>query len=283
MLPSLEENERTSFKKFEQVHKGKYKYPDFVYLRNKQKIEIICESHGSFFQSIQEHENGACCPKCSSRYKKTTETFIDCAVKIHGNKYDYFSVNYVNNETPVTIICKTHGKFQQTPHAHMAGYGCSRCVKNSSKKENEWLDSLNIKTLVKQAKIKINDKTYVVDGFDPETNTIYQFHGDYFHGHPDYFKPYWKNRVNKQTFGDLFSKTLKIKELFINNGYKYVEKWEHDFDSKVSQPFKRNKIDKKSIDCRYAKEYINALKYANGEDFVMSDYLDILVDCEKIV
>ena len=37
-----------------------------------------------------------------------TEKFICKAKNIHGDKYDYSLVDYVNRETPVCIICKTH-------------------------------------------------------------------------------------------------------------------------------------------------------------------------------
>jgi len=268
---------------FKKIHGNKYEYPDFIYLHNKQKINIICKKHGVFQQAISEHRLGNGCNKCRKTYKKTTETFIEEAKIKHKNKYDYSLVDYKGNEILITIICPEHGPFQQTPHAHMAGYGCSKCVSNSSNKENEWLDSLKIDSLIKQARLKINGKTYIVDGFDPKTNTVYQFHGDYWHGNPKYFKSYWTNRVNKKTFGNLYSKTLDIRELFIKNGYKYIEIWESDFKSKESREFTRPILDKKSIDCRYYKEYINAQRLALGEDFDMTNYLPLLIDGQKIV
>ena len=38
-----------------------------------------------------------------------TEIFIAKAIKIHGTRYDYSNVNYINAKTKVTILCKTHG------------------------------------------------------------------------------------------------------------------------------------------------------------------------------
>jgi hypothetical protein len=40
--------------------------------------------------------------------KKTTEEFIQDAIKIHGDKYDYSKVEYINSKTKVIIICKEH-------------------------------------------------------------------------------------------------------------------------------------------------------------------------------
>ena len=42
----------------------------------------------------------------------TTEDFISKAIGVHGNKYDYSKVEYVNTLTKVTIICPIHGEFE---------------------------------------------------------------------------------------------------------------------------------------------------------------------------
>lgn len=47
--------------------------------------------------------------------KKLKEEWISKAIKIHGVRYDYSKVTYVNNKTKVTIICPEHGNFEQTP------------------------------------------------------------------------------------------------------------------------------------------------------------------------
>ena len=59
--------------------------------------------------------------------KLTTEGFINKAKKIHGDKYDYSKVEYVNAKTKVCIICPEHGEFWQTPDNHLKGFGCTKC------------------------------------------------------------------------------------------------------------------------------------------------------------
>ncbi len=63
--------------------------------------------------------------------KLTTEQFIEKAREVHGNKYDYSKVEYVNNNTKVCIICPKHGEFWQTPDNHMHGQKCYKCSKIS--------------------------------------------------------------------------------------------------------------------------------------------------------
>jgi len=59
--------------------------------------------------------------------KATLEEFIQKAYKIHGNKYDYSKVVYINSWTKITIICPIHGEFEQTPSSHIQGTGCPSC------------------------------------------------------------------------------------------------------------------------------------------------------------
>ena len=64
--------------------------------------------------------------------KSNTEEFIKKAKFIHGNKYDYSLVQYLNNKTKVEIICNIEGhkNFMQTPDAHInIGNGCPECKK----------------------------------------------------------------------------------------------------------------------------------------------------------
>ena len=62
-----------------------------------------------------------------STKRLNTEIFIERSIKIHGDKYDYSKVIYINNKTKVCIICNKHGEFWQTPKLHMNGRGCSKC------------------------------------------------------------------------------------------------------------------------------------------------------------
>ena len=47
--------------------------------------------------------------------------------KVHGDKYDYSLVDYVNYNTKVKIICSKHGVFLKSPKMHLDGNGCNEC------------------------------------------------------------------------------------------------------------------------------------------------------------
>lgn len=122
------------------THGDKYDYSKVNYTGCFEKIKIICKEHGEFEQAPYMHLLWQGCPKCGNINKnkgreKTTIEFINEAKKIHGNKYDYSEVNYINNHSKIIIICKKHGRFLQTPNRHLHGNGCPHC--NQSKLELE--------------------------------------------------------------------------------------------------------------------------------------------------
>ena len=59
--------------------------------------------------------------------KLTKNEFVEKAKNVHGDKYNYDNVEYVNNRTKVLITCKIHGDFYQTPAAHLLGQNCPKC------------------------------------------------------------------------------------------------------------------------------------------------------------
>ena len=114
------------------VHGDKYDYSKSIYVATQLKLTIICPIHGEFQQRPLGHMHGQGCPKCADQLhsqltRSTTELFIQKARKIHGNKYDYSKVVYINNCTKVIIMCPIHGEFQQPPHSHLAGHECYQC------------------------------------------------------------------------------------------------------------------------------------------------------------
>ena len=59
--------------------------------------------------------------------KLTTEQFVAKAREIHGDKYDYSKVVYVNAKTKVCVTCKEHGDFWITADDFTHGKGCRTC------------------------------------------------------------------------------------------------------------------------------------------------------------
>ena len=117
------------------VHNNFYLYTDIPeYVIRNDKIGIICPIHGEFTQDVGGHLSGKGCKKCGleKAHKKFTHTkdkFISNAIAVHGNKYSYDNLEYVNSKTKVTITCPIHGDFEQKPNNHLTGFGCEKCGK----------------------------------------------------------------------------------------------------------------------------------------------------------
>ena len=125
--------------KAKQAHGDKYDYSQSVYINSKTPIKIICPIHGEFMQVPTIHVQGHGCMLCGfDRMKESitsnTEEFIKKARKIHGNKYDYSNVHYINDKTKVEIVCPIHGSFLQTPDCHLSGRGCNQCKSEKARK-----------------------------------------------------------------------------------------------------------------------------------------------------
>ena len=69
----------------------------------------------------------------------TLDEWIDKARSVHGDKYDYSKVVYVNKETPVEIICPVHGSFMQIPNNHIRGKGCAKCKPNCRMSQQDFV------------------------------------------------------------------------------------------------------------------------------------------------
>ena len=115
------------------IHNNFYDYSKTIYKKAKEKLIITCPLHGDFSQQACNHLSGQGCPKCgtssiSSKKLKNIDWFIENSKNIHGNNYSYEQTEYRNNKTKLTIICKLHGPFMQTPSSHInQQHGCPIC------------------------------------------------------------------------------------------------------------------------------------------------------------
>ncbi|MDA7744856.1 hypothetical protein N8911_02030, partial [bacterium] len=166
------------------IHGDRYDYSNVDYVNNFTEIEIVCSVHGVFCQRPDFHIRGSGCPKCSiieqhEKQKKTTKEFVVDSRLVHGDLYDYSEVNYTGGKNKVTMICRTHGKFLQTPNNHLSGTGCPNC--NSSRGErlvSLILNELGVQFIEQHTfrglKMKRNLRC---DFYLPDFDTVIEFNG----------------------------------------------------------------------------------------------------------
>ena len=162
--------------KAKEKHNNKYDYSKVNYVNAFKKVLILCPKHGAFEQTPGNHLFGQGCPKCANdlngdRCRISKEEFISRAIEIHGDKYDYSKVIYINNRTKVTIICPEHGEFEQAPGVHLTGRGCPHCTQTKLEKEVEF--------------VLKNNKIVFIPKFKPLFLKTYKSHSQ----HLDFFIP----------------------------------------------------------------------------------------------
>jgi very-short-patch-repair endonuclease len=144
-------------KKLSFVRGDLYDYKLVKFKGNHSKIDIICNKHGVFKQSVANHLSGQGCPKCANNYFNLSE-YLSKVNYIHNNKYDYSKFQYINAITKSIIICPEHGEFECTPNNHKThSSGCPKCSGRLSIKER--LDRLK----------SIHNNRYEYIGFKYET------------------------------------------------------------------------------------------------------------------
>lgn len=135
----------TIIEKFISIHGDKYDYSKVIYLSYGRKVEIVCKTHGSFWQ-IPGHHIGRKqgCPDCYGNKRGDTKSFVEKSIVKHGETYNYSLVKYKSSTEKVEIICPKHGPFWQTPANHLQGQGCIKCAGVSKPTDDEFIEKANI-------------------------------------------------------------------------------------------------------------------------------------------
>ena len=166
-----------------EIHNDKYDYSKLVYDGYRTPVRIICPIHGEFEQSVDNHlTNKSGCLKCSrDNHRMTTDKYIEKAKKVHGDKYDYSLVDYINDKTKVKIICPVHGEFNQRPFIHLNNHGCPECSQfKGEKRITEILQKNDIRYETQKTFNGCRYKRKLkFDFYLPEYNTCIEYDGEH--------------------------------------------------------------------------------------------------------
>jgi hypothetical protein len=227
------------------VHGNKFKYHT-EYTGSHGYLTIECKNGHIFKQSATSHLSGSGCRCCavkinSDTQRYTHEDFLKKSSEVWGNnKYIYHS-QYTGCKDYLIIECKKHNRlFNQIASSHLKGYeGCKSCSKGFaySKIGCKWIEeemkknNIDIQyALSPEGEFKpIKGVKMHCDGYCKQTNTIYEFHGGYWHGDPKIYDQKDINPTTKKKFGTLFINTCMREKLYRDAGYKYKCIWETDY------------------------------------------------------
>jgi Zn finger protein HypA/HybF involved in hydrogenase expression len=139
----------------------------------------------------------------------TKEEFVQRAVKVHGERYDYAKSAYKGNNTKVVITCREHGDFEQLPSDHWRGRGCRKCVGLDKGTTEAFIDNAN----------KVHGKLYDYSSVDYKGNKEEvligcQRHGQFKQSPNNHLKgqgcPKCKNEAKTLTQGEFVERAGKV-------------------------------------------------------------------------
>ena len=163
------------------VHGGRFSYGKVTSRNGITMMRVICPVHGMFEQNAQDHLSGVGCVKCSKPVRDMPSFLLE-ARKVHGDKYDYSSVEYRRALEKVTITCPIHGPFEQTPSSHIsAAQGCPVCANCGPSKGH-----VEIAEFLQQYTEVLNEYAFDssrrrLDVYLPEHNLAVEYHGLIWH------------------------------------------------------------------------------------------------------
>lgn len=121
--------------KLREIYGNDYDYSEVEYVDNRTtKIKVICLKHGPFYRTYSSLvQNQVGCPECRKSIPKIrdTQTLIERAREVHGDKYDYSKTEFKNSRSKVIVTCPNHGDFEVLPTNLVKGRGCPKCADKS--------------------------------------------------------------------------------------------------------------------------------------------------------
>jgi hypothetical protein len=148
------------------------------------------------------------------KYKK----LVNIRCTIHDVYYDTIARNKIG-QCP---DCYFEDNMERLKKAQKAAWKSRKPGPFVSHKEKRWLDEIG----VGDRQYWLEDVKYKVDGYDAETNTVYLYHGRFWHGCPETYDPEMIHPVIKLPMKDLYEKTMIYENKIREAGYNLIVKWE---------------------------------------------------------
>ena len=192
---------------------------------------------------------GTGCARCSGKeewtYERLQEAISDlkfpdgtpvCTLELSESEFlEAYEIDGCSAKIPVR--CAVHQDHYWSPMLNDLinnKSGCPHCnTTGYSKAEIEWIEfvmateGIYIQHAKNGGQVSICDRS--VDGMCYETNSVYQFHGDFWHGNP---AKYNQNKIHPKykekglTYGDKYKETLIKDQELRDQGYNVVIMWE---------------------------------------------------------
>lgn len=198
--------------------------------------------HPSWESDVNSRRRGQGCPKCALGHSDTHNLGVlypDLVMQWSPrNECTIFDIS-PNHNQKVWWHCHFGHEWLSEPYVRVRGSLCPTCSKHQySHAAIKWLaevrekEGLTIQDAEHGGEFRVtltNGKKTKVDGFCPDTNTVYEYHGNFFHGNLSIYKPEYVNPKCNKTMLQLLTDTLARECMIREAGYSLVVKWETDW------------------------------------------------------
>lgn len=225
-------------------HVKNLRTPDQYSYGSDKKVWWICSKKHEWLSSISNRTcNNRMCPYCCNQ-KVLPENSFAKLNPILLNEWDWEeNANIVpynvapHSNISVGWVCKNKHKWKTSTSNRTIGTQCPICITHGySRSSIQWLDYISkTQNIFIQHKINLgeyvikltNGKKTKVDGYCKETNTVYEYDGCFYHGHPSHLctKQRNSNDLNPKThkiYSQLYTDTLDRHAQIINSKYNLV-------------------------------------------------------------
>lgn len=199
----------------------------------------VCE-HAWFSPPVWVLKTKHGCPKCANKKKNENRKYTNNNIDNLIDNRNFIRIGkYKGMHYPIEWECY---KFQHRWLAKPSDIihknsSCPYCVPVSySKMSIEWLEKISKvqKVFIQHAgnlgEFKIPGTRYRVDGYCKETNTVYEFYGDYYHGNLNLFAPEEKcHPYSEEAALELYNKTIAREKVIKSKGFNLITIWEKDY------------------------------------------------------
>jgi len=221
------------------------------YKNAREKLHCICEKGHEIFVPYYSIKFGVGCGICFGNKKKSLKD-VEEYVEHHG--YEVLeNKEYENSKSKLHLLCPNKHIYVVSVNNFKRGYRCIKCKPGRvSKISQKWLNLMKVPDLNREQYVNIDNHKMFVDGINKKTATVYEFLGDFWHGHPTKIG---ENQVVKKSFKSLYITTILRLSLLLKK-YNLVCVWEYEFKNDLGFHYLEKGTKPEIID-KLFKENIN--------------------------
>lgn len=160
-----------------EIHGDTYTYELTNFINRDTPVILTCTVHGPFKQQPYRVLRGFGCLKCTyigRGITTRTENFIAKALQVHGSMYDYSQVKYINGIRKISIVCKKHGIFNQSPNDHLTNHGCPKC--GEQRRDDTCIQLYGVKRPIQLEHFKLKRKNNNIQKYGGEYGQKHNLH-----------------------------------------------------------------------------------------------------------